>query len=104
MVRLMIWHNKHLISNRNFNIIRKPMCIYVQNLSLSALGAETGLTGNTISLTDVPDIQIGLTDTSTGLTGPADPSNSVLENLASNGPEQDKTDIIDWRRPIIDYL
>jgi hypothetical protein len=80
------------------------MCIYVQNLSLSALGAETGLTGNTISLTDVPDIQIGLTDTSTGLTGPADPSNSVLENLASNGPEQDKTDIIDWRRPIIDYL
>jgi hypothetical protein len=77
------------------------MCMHVQNLSLSVLGIETGLTGNTIGLTGMPDVQTGLTNISIG---PADPNSSVLENSASNCPEQDKTDAIDWRRPIIDYL
>jgi hypothetical protein len=80
------------------------MCMHVQNLSLSVLGPETSLVGSTVGLTDVPDVQIGLTDTSTSLTGPANPNSHVLENLASSNLEHDKADAIDWRRPIIDYL
>jgi hypothetical protein len=42
------------VSNKNFSIIRKLMCMHVQNLSI--LGIETGLTGrSTVSLIDVPD-------------------------------------------------
>jgi ribonuclease HI len=70
------------VSNKNFSIIRKPMCMHVQNLFLSILGVETALTGNTVGLSDVPNVQTGLTDTPTG---PTDPNSSVLENLASNG-------------------
>jgi hypothetical protein len=73
------------------------MCMHVQNLSLSVLGTGTGLTGNIVSLTGMPDEQ-------TGLTGLADPNSHVPENSASNSPEHDKTDVIDWRRPTIDYL
>jgi hypothetical protein len=87
MVRLMIWHNKHLVS----------MLVTRISVSLSVLGVETGLTGNIVGLTGVPDDQ-------TGLTVPANPNSPVLENLDSNGPEQDKASVIDWRRPIIDYL
>jgi hypothetical protein len=85
-------------------MFRKPMCMHVQNLSLSLLGAEIGLTGNKVGLTDMLDVQTSMTDTPFGLINPADPNSPVLENLASNGQEQDKADVIDWRRPIIDYL
>jgi ribonuclease HI len=85
------------VSNKNFNITRKAMCMHVQNLSPSVLGAETGLT-------DVPDIQTSLTNTPIDLTGPTNPNNPVLENSASSNLEQDKAYAIDWWRPIIDYL
>jgi hypothetical protein len=85
------------VSNKNFSITKKPMCMHVQNMFLSVLGAKIGLTDSTVSLTSVPDVQIGLT-------GPAVPDNPVLEDLASNNLEHDKADIIDWKRPIIDYL
>jgi transposase InsO family protein len=71
--------------------------MHVQNLSLSVLGAEAGLTG-------VPGVQTSLTDTQTSLTGLADLNSPVLENSASSNLEHDKADAIDWRRPIIDYL
>jgi hypothetical protein len=45
----------------------------------------------------VPGIQTGLTD-------PAVLDNLVLDDLASNDLEHDKADVVDWRRPIIDYL
>jgi hypothetical protein len=89
------------VSNKNFSIIRKPMCMHVQNLSLSVMGAETSLTGITVGLIGVPDIQTGLTNTLTGMIDHADTNSLVLENLASNSPEQDKADVIDWRRPIL---
>jgi hypothetical protein len=92
------------VSNRNFSITRKPICMHVQNQSLSILGAETNLTGSPIGLTGVPGAQIGLTNTPTDLTDPAVPDNPVLENLASSNLEHDKADVIDWRKPIIDYL
>jgi hypothetical protein len=47
---------------------------------LSILGADTGLIGGTVGLTGVPDIQTSLTDTPTGLTGPAVPNNPILED------------------------
>jgi hypothetical protein len=90
------------VSNKNFSITKKPMCMYVQNLSLSVLGAETGLTGSPIGLTGVLGIQTGLIDTPTGLTDLADTNIPILENSASSNLEHDKTDVIDWRRPIID--
>jgi hypothetical protein len=68
------------VCNKNFNITRKLMCMHVQNLSLSVLGAETGLIGH------------------------ADPNTPILENLTSSNLEHDKVDVVDWRRPIIDYL
>jgi hypothetical protein len=92
------------VGNKNFNIIRKSMCIHVQNLSLSVLGIETGLSGSIVGLTNVPGFQTGLIDTPTGMTGPADPNSLVLENSASRNLEHDKADAIEWRRPIIDYL
>jgi hypothetical protein len=33
------------VSNKNFSITKKPMCLHVQNLFLSVLGTGTGLTG-----------------------------------------------------------
>jgi ribonuclease HI len=72
------------VSNKNFSIIRKLMCKHVQNLSLSVLGAETGLTSSKVGLTGVPNFQTNLTDTPTGLTGPADPNSPVLENSVSS--------------------
>jgi hypothetical protein len=45
----------------------------------------------------VPDIQTSLTD-------PAILDNLVLDDSASNDLEHDKADVVDWRRPIIDYL
>jgi hypothetical protein len=93
------------VSNKNFSITNKPMCMHVQNRgSLSVLGTETGLTGNPISRTSTSKAQTGLIDPPAGLTGLAIPDNHVLENSASNGLEQDKANVIDWRKPIIDYL
>jgi hypothetical protein len=63
------------VGNKNFSIIRKPMCMHVQNLSLSVLGAETSLTSSTVGLTGVPDVQ---TNTPTSLIDHADPNNFVL--------------------------
>jgi hypothetical protein len=85
------------------------MCTHVQYLeSLSVLGAETGQTGSSVSLTGMPGAQIGLTDEPTGLTGPAVPDSSIsaprVENSASDGLGHDKADIVDWWRPIINYL
>jgi hypothetical protein len=82
------------VSNKNFSITKKPMCVHVQNLFLSVLGVDTGLTG-------VPDVQ---TDTPTGLTGPAVPDNLVLEDSASNNLEHDRVDVVNWRKSIIEYL
>jgi hypothetical protein len=65
------------------------------------LGAETG---SPIGLTDTSEAQTGLTNPPTGLTGLTIPDNPILENLDSNDLEQDKADVVDWRRPIIDYL
>jgi hypothetical protein len=97
------------VSGKNFSITKKPMCAHVQYLeSLSVLGAETGQTGSSVSLTDMPGAQIGLTDEPTGLTGPAVPDSSIsaprVENSASDGLGHDKADIVDWWRPIINYL
>jgi ribonuclease HI len=76
------------VSNKNFSITKRPMCMHVQNLFLSVLGAETSLTGSTVSLTIVPDVQ-------TSLTFPIVPDNPVLEDSASNNLEYDKADVID---------
>jgi hypothetical protein len=80
------------------------MCMHVQNQYLSILGTEIRLTGNPIGVTDVPGVQTGLTDTPTSLTGPTVPDNPILEDLAYNSSEHDKADVVDCRRPIIDYL
>jgi hypothetical protein len=85
------------VSNKNFSIIRKSVCMHVQNISLSVLGTQVILIDSTIGLTSVPDTQ-------TGLTGPIDPNSHVLDNLAFSNLEYGKVDAIDWRRPIIDYL
>jgi hypothetical protein len=92
------------VSNKNFSVTKKLMCMHVQNMFLSVLGAETGMTSSTVGLTSVPDVQTGLTDTPTGMTGPAVPDNPILEDSTSNNLEHDKADVVDWRRPIIDYL
>jgi ribonuclease HI len=92
------------VSNKNFNITKKPMCIHVQNLFWSVLGTETGLTSSTVGLIGVPDVQTDLTDTPTGLTGPAVPDNPILEDSASNNLEHDRVDVVDWRKAIIEYL
>jgi hypothetical protein len=92
------------VSNKDFNVIRNPMCMHVQNLSLFVLGAETGLTGSTVGLTNVLDVQTGLIDTPTGLTDLVDPNSIVLENSASSNLEYDMVSAIDRRKPIIDYL
>jgi hypothetical protein len=97
------------VSNKNFSITKKLMCMHVQNLgSLSILDAETGLIGSPISLTGSPIGRTSMSEAQTGLTDPpiglVVPNNPILENSASNGLEKDKADVIDWRRPIIDYL
>jgi hypothetical protein len=38
------------------------------------------------------------------MTDPTNPNSPVVENLVSNNLEHDKVDVIDWRRPIIDYM
>jgi hypothetical protein len=92
------------VSNKNFSITKKPMCVHVQNLFLSVLGAHTGLTGGTVDLIGVPDIQIGLTDTPTGLTSPTIPDNPILEDSTSNKLDHDRADVVHWRKSIIEYL
>jgi hypothetical protein len=77
--------------------------VHVQNLFLTVLGVDTSLTGGTVGLTGVPDVQTCLTDTPTGLTGPAVPDNPVLEDSASNNLEHDRADVVDWGKPIIEY-
>jgi hypothetical protein len=95
----------YIVSNKNFSITKKLMCACVRNIeSLSVVGAKTGLTDSPIGLTSVPGAQTGLTDLPTGLISPADPNSPVFENSASNGLELGKADLVDWRRPIIDYL
>jgi hypothetical protein len=85
------------VSNKNFSITKKLMCVHVQNMFLSVLGTDTGLTG-------VPDIQTGLTNTPTSLIGHANPDNPILKNSTSNNLEHDRADAVDWRKPIIEYL
>jgi hypothetical protein len=85
------------VSNKNFSITKKLMCVHVQNMFLSVLGTDTGLTG-------VPDIQTDLTNTPTSLIGPAVPDNPILKDLTSNNLEHDRADVVDWRKPIIEYL
>jgi ribonuclease HI len=97
------------VSSKNFSITKKPMCAHVQNLeSLSVLGAETGQTGSLVGLTGVPGAQTGLIVTPASLTDPVVPNSSDLvprvENLASDDLEHDKVNVVDWRKPIIDYL
>jgi ribonuclease HI len=92
------------VSNKNFSITKKLMCVHAQNLFLTILGTDTGLTNGTVGLTGVLDIQTGLTDTPTGLTAPAVPDNPVLEDLTSNNLEYDRADVVDWRKPFIDRL
>jgi ribonuclease HI len=97
------------VSSKNFNITKKPMCAHVQNMeSLSILSAETGLTSSSTVLTGLSGAQIGLTDRPTGLTSPIilDSSDLVprVENSASDNLKHDKADVVDWRKPIIDYL
>jgi ribonuclease HI len=91
------------VSNKNFSITKKLMCVHVQILFLSVLGADTGLTGG-VSLTGVTDIQTDLTDTSTSLISPTVPDNPVLEDSASNNLEHDRANVVDWRKHIIKYL
>jgi hypothetical protein len=69
--------------------------MHVQNLSLSILGIESGLTKSIVGLTSVPDVQTGLTDTPTGLTSHDDPNSPVLEKSVSSNLEHDKADAID---------
>jgi hypothetical protein len=78
------------VSSKNFSITKKPMCVHVQHLFLSVLGTETGLADGIVGLTGVPNSQIGLTDTATGLTGPVVPNNLVLEDSTSNNLEHDR--------------
>jgi hypothetical protein len=80
------------------------MCMHVQNMFMSVLGTDTGLTDGTVGMIGVPDVQTDLTDTPTGLTSPAVPDNPVLEDSASNNLEYDKANVVDWRKPIIEYL
>jgi hypothetical protein len=92
------------VSNKNFSITKKLMHVHVQNLFLSVLGVDTGLTGETVGLTNIPDVQTGLTDTPTSLTGLTVHDNPVLEDSTSNNLEHDRADVVDWRKPIIEYL
>jgi ribonuclease HI len=79
------------VSSKNFSITKKLMCARVQNLeSLSVLNVETSLTDSSTGLT-------GSSGTLTGLTGPVIPNNS-------DNSKQDKADVVDCRKPIIDYL
>jgi hypothetical protein len=80
------------------------MCVHVQNMFMSVLGTDTGLTDGTVGMIGVPDVQTDLTDTPTGLTSPVVPDNPVLEDSASNNLEYDKANVVDWRKPIIEYL
>jgi hypothetical protein len=84
----------YIVSNKNFSITKKSMCMQVQNMFLSVLDTTTGLTSSTVGLTGVPDVQ----------TGPAVHDNPILEDSTSNNIEHEKADVVDWRRPIIDYL
>jgi hypothetical protein len=86
----MIWLNKHLVIMLVIRILVLPK-------NRSVLSADTGLTG-------VPDIQTGLTNTPTSLIGHADPDNPILKNSTSNNLEHDRADVVDWRKPIIEYL
>jgi ribonuclease HI len=44
------------VSNKNFSITKTLMCVLVQNLFLSVLGTDTGLTSGTVGLTGVPGV------------------------------------------------
>jgi hypothetical protein len=97
------------VSSKNFSITKKLMCAHVQYLeSLSVLGVEIDQIGSSVSLSGTPGAQTGLTNAPTGLTGPTVLDSSVstpwVENSASDGLEHDKADIVNWRRPIINYL
>jgi hypothetical protein len=97
--------SRYNVSNKNFSIAKELMCVHVRNLeSLSIPSAETDLIGSTIGLTGMPKAQTGLTNPLADLTGLTVPNSPILDNLASNGLEHDKADVVDWRRLIIDYL
>jgi hypothetical protein len=97
------------VSSKNFSITKKLMCAHVQYLeSLSILGVEIDQIGSSVGLSGTPGAQTGLTNAPTGLIGPTVLDSSVstprVENSASDGLEHDKADIVNWRRPIINYL
>jgi hypothetical protein len=96
IVKRMIWHNKQLVIMLVIRISVSPKnrCACMCKISLSVLGAETGLTGNPIGLTGVLGIQTGLTNTPIDMTGPAIPDNPVLEDSASNNLEHDKANML----------
>jgi hypothetical protein len=90
------------ISNRNFNIIEKPMCANVRSLDiLPILNVEIGLT----SLTKA---QTGLTNGQTSVTSATVSTSSDLvlrvDNSATDDLKHDKAHVDDRRKPIIDYL
>jgi hypothetical protein len=69
-----------------------PPCSWLSKGILSVLSAKTDLAGSSTRTQ----------------TGPIIPDNSDLvprvENSASDNFEQDKADVVDWRKPIIAYL
>jgi hypothetical protein len=85
------------------------MCAHVQNLeSLSVMSAETGVTSISTGLISLSGAQIGVTGRPTDLTGPfvSDNNDFVprLENSDFDDLKYDKVDVVDWWKPIIDYL
>jgi hypothetical protein len=72
---------------------------------LSNIGTKPGLTGSEFGPTGLNDAQPSLTDVHTG---PSIPNNSNLfprvDKSAIDDLKNNKADVNDWRKPIVDYL